>query len=172
MILTSYQGYSQKIPDDFKLFATINSPKDLKWGIPGAILIDSTKKLMIVEYDYNPTYLDFYSIEDMKFLKRVKTKGHVYMDNSYFYQVDNAVYIDKGRYKNNYIKIDLNSYTQTKVSCDKVPLDCPYEKIIDNQVTYFEDKGLTISNNEWYILKYDDYKLEIYLKTTTPQHTI
>ncbi len=78
--------------------------------------------------------------------------------------------IDKGRYKNNYLKIDLDSYTQIKVSCNEVPRGCPYEKIIDNQETYFEDTGLTISNNEWYILKYDDYKLEIYLEATTQQH--
>ena len=151
-LLFSSTGFSQEVSDDFELFATIDAPKNL----------------MIISYDYNPTYLDFYRVSDMKFLKRVIIKGFVYLDNSYFYLKENAVYIDRGRNKNNYIKIDLDSYSQVKVSCDAVPKGCPYEKIVNAKTYYFKETNLTIIINDWYILRFDHNKTEVFLKKETP----
>ena len=167
-LLFSSTGFSQEVSDDFELFATIDAPKDLKWGLAGGVLLDADKNLMIISYDYNPTYLDFYRVSDMKFLKRVIIKGFVYLDNSYFYLKENAVYIDRGRNKNNYIKIDLDSYSQVKVSCDAVPKGCPYEKIVNAKTYYYKETNLTIIINDWYILRFDHNKTEVFLKKETP----
>jgi len=161
---------------DFELFATIERPTDLQFGIPSEILLDSARTMMIIAYDYNPTYLEFYRIKDLKLIKRITTNGHVYLDNSYFYLSENAVYIDKGRNKNKYIKIDLDNYNQEKVSCDEVPLGCPFEKIIDSKIVINEEKKTITTNNSWHVLSYDGTTTQIYLKknhgiTKTPART-
>jgi hypothetical protein len=155
-------AFSQDIPSNYRLLATIDRPNDLKWGVPNEILLDSTFKYLIIAYDYNPTYLDLYNIIDLKFIKRIVVSGQVYLDNSYFYLKDNCLFIDYGRYKNKYRRIDLSNFSQVKIGCEFVPRGCPYRHIIDTKSEYFGD--VTVTNNEWYLLKYDKHKTTIYLK--------
>ncbi len=153
-------GFTQ-IPENYKLFAKIDAPKDLKWGIPEEIMVDSAKSLMVIAYDYNPTYLELYRIEDMKKLTRIKSRGHVYMDNCYFDLENNEMYIDKGRYKNRYVKYDLSTFKKKKVRCKDTPRGCPFERILDSETKYHGK--YTYMGTEWYIIKFDYDQIEVYL---------
>jgi|GEM_PF-4803873 len=154
---------SVKIPSNYKLFVKLNAPTDLKWGIPGEILIDESHKYFIISYDYKPTHIDLYSMSDWKLIKRINIKGYVQLFNSYFYSHDNAVYIDKGMFKNNYIRVDLTTYDQTPINCDKAPYGCGYGKYTETKTDHYPG-DISVSKTDWYVIKYDNTKAEIYLK--------
>ncbi len=164
-------GLTQEIPDNFKLFAEINYLNTTAREFPNELLFDADRKMMIIASNFKPTYLDIYKIDDqLEWIQRVYVKGWVYLDNSFFYQQENAVFIDVGRSKAKFVKIDLDTYLQTRVSCEEVPRGCEKSKIIPTKVTTSSEEGkeFTILNNEWYILKYDILKTEIFLKSDDP----
>ncbi len=175
LINISFIGYAQEISSDYKLLVKIDSPDDLKWGIPSEILMDSTHRFLIIAYDFNPTYIDFYEVENWEMIKRIKIKGYTYFDNSYFQLDENSVYIDRGRNKNKYIKVDLKTFNQLKVHCENVPNGCSYEPIFESKIDYYENTNITIINNDWYILRFNEKETEIYLnknyEATTANHT-
>jgi hypothetical protein len=150
------------IPSNYKLLVKLNKPIDLKWGIPSEIMIDSSNKYFIISYDYNPAHMDLYSMSDWKLIKRIDIKGYTYLYNSYFYLNENAVYIDRGRNNNNYVKIDLTTFNQTHITCDKVPRGCEYDRSVAGKKEYYNDIGIITEN--WYLIKYNDIKAEVYLK--------
>jgi hypothetical protein len=147
----------------YELFKKLGVAEDLKWGIPSEIMIDSTLGLFVIAYDYNPTYLDFYDFNNWKNISRVEIKGYTSFDSSYFNPSDSCLYVDRGRNKNKYIKIELTDYSTSKIDCQITPKGCDYGNIIVSKIHYDEKTQLTIRDKEWYVLKYDDSMTEIYI---------
>lgn len=152
------------VPSNFKLVVTLDKPINIKEGLPGEILIDSTNTYFIISYDYNPSYLDVYAMKEWKLLKRLTIPKYTYLFGSYFYLKDNAVYVNYGGVlREKYTKIDLNEFTQTEVPCENTPRGCFYsthEKLKSD----FRNNGVAISTRGSYIIKYNSNKTEVYLK--------
>jgi len=152
----------QVIPDNYKFLVRLDIPTDLKWGIPSEILIDSTNNYFVIAYDYRPTYLDFYRLDSWEKIKRVKLGWFTYLDNSYFDKKTNSFYIDKGWFKNNYVKVDAKTFEKKGISCKKTPQGCDYDRQVEKESNYFGNTA--IIKNERYIIKYTDTEVEVYLK--------
>lgn len=152
----------QVIPDNYKLLVKLDIPKDLKWGIPSEIILDSVNNYFVIAFDYRPTYLDFYKLDSWEKINRLKLGWFTYLDNSYFDEKTNSFYIDKGWFRNNFVKVDAKTFDKKGISCKKTPRGCDNEKFVDTKTEYFG--RTTLINNEWYIIKYDEAVIEVYLK--------
>ncbi len=154
---------AQEIPEEYVFWKELRIPEDLKHGVPASLLFDSTRKYMLIEYDYKPTYLELYRMEDMKRLKRLKVKGHVYLDNSYFYPKENALYLDFGRARSKYVRFDLSSYEEEKVPCEEAPWGCHYDRPVDIREWINPNYYSIIQYTDWYVLKSFEHHIHIYL---------
>ena len=120
----AFEGLGQIDTDKFQLIKRIPAPEDLKWGLPNEIMIDSAFKILIIAYDYNPTYLDFHDIDSWERIARVKIRGFTSLGMSYFDHENNCVYIEKGKRFHNYIKVDLSDFSTSHVDDRKIRNNC------------------------------------------------
>src|SRR5436190_9493449 len=124
------------------LIYTLPQP-DLKWGIPGGLLISPDNKYFLVQYDYKPTYVAVYELNGFKKLKTFKIKGHyVHFSSSFFTDDNSGVYIDIGKRINinldigkhsigkekiQYLLFNLQTGERQKIKCEDGPRGCNYE---------------------------------------------
>jgi hypothetical protein len=150
---------------------------DLKWGIPGSILISPDNRYFLVEYDYKPAYIDVYEINGFKKLKTFKIKGHyVHFSSSFFTNDNSGVYIDIGKRINinfdigkrsigkekiQYLLFNLQTGERQKIKCEDGPKGCEYatsspfrNEILKEYLTF--DKSL--------LFKIENKKVNVYKK--------
>lgn len=171
VFISTFNSYGQAD----SLIYTLPRP-DLKWGIPGSILISPDNKYFLVGYDYKPAYVDVYELNGFKKLKTFKIKGHyVYFSSSFFTDDNSGVFIDIGKRINisidlgkrsigkdkiKYLLFNLQTGERQKVKCEDGPKGCEYvtsspyrNEILQEYVTFDKSLMFKIENTEVNIYK-------------------
>lgn len=121
LFFASFSTFAQKMPDDFILLKVIQA-KDLIIGAPSDIMFNEDLSLMIVSYDYKPTYLAVYDTEKWELSNQVEAPGMLLLGFSYLDCTNNELlyaYYDKNKY--NIINI-LSGFTE-KVKTKDLPAE-------------------------------------------------
>lgn len=162
-VLIFFDSIGQINTDNYQLIKKIDRPLELKWGIPSEIMIDSTLRILVIAYDYNPTYLDFFDIDNWEKISQVKIRGYTTLDLSYFDLDNNCVYIEKGKIRYNYIKVDLSDFSTTKVNRNQTHDNCNGCSVTSDIRHYDEQSKTTTITRDWYALCFNEKMTEIYL---------
>jgi len=117
LFLIAFNSLSQDRLEGYDLFCKLTVPSELKRGNPDALFIEKSNNLLILSYDYNPSFLYFYDLQTFELIRKEKIPGHVYLSLSYFSKPENALFVEVGRIKSKYIKINLSDFNRTKVKC-------------------------------------------------------
>ena len=164
--ITFFRGYGQEIPPEYKHLITLPKPKGLKKGVPGEIVIDTTNQLIAIEYDYKPTFIEIYSMNDFRTAKRVKISGWTYLDNSYFSEDGKSLYLDNGKTKS-FTKIDLKTLKKTKIACENLPKGCYFDEGMPERRSggdVYTHYSMIINDFHLTVYKFGGGEFSIYIK--------